>query len=77
MKINSLGYNINEPEETHRDESVMLPKIIGLLATQPDFDKQKMLNEIGISEYDFNELTFDSLTKLDVQKKKPKLRIVE
>lgn len=77
IKINSLGYNINEPEETHRDESLMLPKIISVLASQPSFDKNKMLDEIGISEEDFNQLTFDALVKVEPPKKKHKLYIVE
>ncbi len=66
IKINSLGYNINEPEETHRDESLMLPKIISVLASQPSFDKNQMLDEIGIVEEDFNQLTFDALTKVEL-----------
>ena len=49
MKINTLGYHINEPNETHRDESVMLPKLILTLASDPKFSKQKMLDEIRIS----------------------------
>jgi Zn-dependent peptidase ImmA (M78 family) len=69
IKINSLGYNINEPEETHRDESLMLPKIISVLASQPSFDKNKMLDEIGISEEDFNQLTFDALAKVEPRRK--------
>ena len=77
MKMNSLGYNINEPNETHRDESLMLPKIISVLSSQPSFDKNQMLDEIGISEDDFNQLTFDSLAKVDIPKKKSKLYIVE
>lgn len=77
MKINSLGYNVNEPEETYRDESLMLPKIISVLASQPSFDKNRMLDEIGISENDFNQLTFDGLAKLDISKKKSKLYIVQ
>ena len=77
MKMNSLGYNIIEPEETHRDESLMLPKIISVLSSQPSFDKNQMLDEIGISEDDFNQLTFNSLGKVDIQKKKSKLYIVE
>ena len=77
IKINSLGYNINEPEETHRDESLMLPKIISVLASQPSFDKNKMLDEIGISEEDFNQLAFDALVKVEPPKKKHKLYIVE
>ena len=77
MKINSLGFNITEPEETHRDESLMLPKIMSVLASHPSFDKNKMLDEIGISEDDFNQLTFDSLAKIDIPKKKSKLYILE
>jgi Zn-dependent peptidase ImmA (M78 family)/transcriptional regulator with XRE-family HTH domain len=77
MKINSLGYNVNEPEETHRDESLMLPKIFSVLASQASFDKNRMLDDIGISEDDFNQLTFDSLAKLESPKKKSKLYIVQ
>lgn len=77
MKINSLGYHIEEPEETHRDESMMLPKIVSLLVSQPSFDKNKMLDEIGISEDDFNQLTFDALAKVDIPKKKTKLYLVD
>ncbi|TCM68448.1 Zn-dependent peptidase ImmA (M78 family) [Acinetobacter calcoaceticus] len=76
MKMNSLGFNINEPEETHRDESLMLPKIMSVLFSHPSFDKNKMLDEIGISEDDFNILTFDALLKVDPPRKKPKLYIV-
>lgn len=76
IKINSLGYNKNEPNETHRDESVMLPKLISILASDPKFNKQKMLDEIGISEKDFNELTFDALAKYEASKPRPKLYVV-
>lgn len=69
MKMNSLGYNITEPEETHRDKSLMLPKIISVLSSQPSFDKNQMFDEISISENDFNQLTFDSLAKVDIPKK--------
>lgn len=69
MKMNSLGYNITEPEETHRDKSLMLPKIISVLSSQPSFYKNQMLDEISISENDFNQLTFDSLAKVDIPKK--------
>jgi hypothetical protein len=55
----------------------MLPKIISVLASQPSFDKNKMLDEIGISEEDFNQLTFDALAKVEPPKKKHKLYIVE
>ena len=77
IKINSLGYNINEPEETHRDESLMLPKIMSVLASQEKFDKNQMLDEIGISETDFNQLTFDALEKVELPKKKHKLYLVD
>lgn len=77
MKINSLGYHIQEPEETSRDESLMIPKIIAVLAAQPTFDKNRMLDEIGISEDDFNQLTFNSLEKVESKKLKTKLYIVE
>lgn len=76
MKINSLGYHLSEPNETHRDESVMLPKLISTLASDPKFSKQKMLDDIGISEKDFNELTFDALAKFEASKPKPKLYVV-
>jgi hypothetical protein len=76
MKINTLGYHINEPNETHRDESVMLPKLILTLASDPKFSKQKMLDEIRISEKDFNELTFDSLIKYEESKPRPKLYVI-
>lgn len=77
MKINSLGYHIEEPNETNRDESLMLPKIISILASQPSFDKNQMLDDIGISENDFNQLTFDSLAKQEIPKKKTTLYIVK
>lgn len=77
MKINSLGYHLNEPNETHRDESVMLPKLMMTLASDPKFSKQQMLDEIGISEKDFNELTFDALSKFEESKPKPKLYLVQ
>ena len=77
MKMNSLGYNIIEPEETHRDESLMLPKIISVLSSQPSFDKNQMLDEIGISEDDFNQLTFDALAKVESPKKKHRLYLVD
>lgn len=76
MKINTLGYHINKPNETHRDESVMLPKLILTLASDPKFSKQKMLDEIRISEKDFNELTFDSLIKYEESKPRPKLYVI-
>ena len=47
----------------------MLPKIISVLASQPSFDKNKMLDEIGISEEDFNQLTFDALAKVEPRRK--------
>nr|WP_227523612.1 ImmA/IrrE family metallo-endopeptidase [Acinetobacter pseudolwoffii] len=76
MKINTLGYHINEPNETHRDESVMLPKLILTLASDPKFSKQKILDEIRISEKDFNELIFDSLIKYEESKPRPKLYVI-
>lgn len=76
MKINTMGYHLNEPEETHRDESIMLPKIMELLASQPDFNKEKMLNEMRISEDDFNSLTFDVLKKWE-DSQKPKFYFVD
>lgn len=77
MKLSSLGYNSNEPNETHRDGSIMLPKLITTLASDPKFDKNRMLDEIGISEKDFNELTFDALAIFEASKPKPKLYIVD
>lgn len=76
MKINTMGYHLNEPEETHRDESIMLPKIVELLASQPDFNKQKMLSEMRVSEDDFNSLTFDVLRKWE-DTQKPKFYFVD
>ena len=76
MKLSSLGYNSSEPNETHRDESIMLPKLIATLSSAPKFDKNRMLDEIGISEKDFNALTFDALAKFEASKPKPKLYIV-
>ncbi len=75
IKINSLGYHINEPHETHRDESLMFTRILSVLAAQPNFSKTRMLDEIGISEDDFNELTFDSLNS--ITKPKPILRVLD
>ncbi|OAL78070.1 ImmA/IrrE family metallo-endopeptidase [Acinetobacter terrae] len=77
IKISSLGYHLEEPQETYRDESVMLPKIISVLASDPKFNKNKMLDEIGISEDDFNQLTFDSLIKIESSKPERKLYLVE
>ena len=57
-------------------ESVMLPKLILTLASDPKFSKQKMLDEIRISEKDFNELTFDSLIKYEESKSRPKLYVI-
>ncbi|WLF83494.1 XRE family transcriptional regulator [Moraxella sp. ZY210820] len=75
-QINILGYHINEPEETHRDESVMLPKIMQLLTSQPNFSKEQMFEELGFYEDDFNALTFDVLKKVE-HAKKPKLYFVD
>lgn len=75
-QINTLGYHINEPEETHRDESVMLPKIMQLLTSQPNFSKEQMFEELGFYEDDFNALTFDVLKKVE-HTKKPKLYFVD
>lgn len=75
-QINTLGYHINEPEETHRDESVMLPKIMQLLTSQPNFSKEQMFEELGFYEDDFNALTFDVLKKVE-HAKKPKLYFVD
>lgn len=79
MKINMLGHNKIEPEETHRDESLMIPKVLSLLVSQPNFDKNRMLDDIGISEKDFNDLTFNALEKLlpTKPKRERKLYIVE
>lgn len=75
-QINTLGYHINEPEETHRDESVMLPKIMKLLTSQPNFSKEQMFEELGFYEDDFNALTFDVLRKWE-DAQKPKFYFVD
>lgn len=77
MKITANGYHIDEPEGTHHDESIMLPKIISVLASSPGFNKNQMLDEIGISEDDFNQLTFDALAKFEATKKRPHLVLVD
>ena len=50
---------------------------MSVLASQEKFDKNQMLDEIGISEKDFNQLTFDALEKVELPKKKHKLYLVD
>jgi len=54
-----------------------MTKIISVLVAQPSFDKNQMLDEIGISEDDFNQLTFDALAKIEPPKKKHKSYLVD
>ncbi|WP_313400240.1 ImmA/IrrE family metallo-endopeptidase [Acinetobacter variabilis] len=79
MKINSLGYHKNEPSPTHHDHSVLHLKLLKLLDAKGGFSVNSMLDEIGISREDFNNLTFNSLDAFTEYKdsKKPKLRIVQ
>ena len=78
MKINSLGYHKNEPQATHHDQPILHLKLLKLLDMKGSFSINEMLNEIGISEEDFNNLTFNSLKHFKEYKnsKKPKLRIL-
>ncbi len=79
MKINSLGYHKNEPHPTHHDQSILHLKLLKLLDAKGNFSVNDMLSEIGISEEDFDNLTFKSLTLFKEYKdsKRPKLKIVE
>lgn len=79
MKINSLGYHKNEPQPTHHDQPILHLKLLKLLDAKGNFSVQEMLNEIGISEEDFDNLTFKSLTLFRAYKvsTRPKLKIVE
>lgn len=78
MKINSMGYHKNEPQPTHHDHSLLYLKLLKLLDTKGNFSIKNMLNEIGISEEDFDSLTFKSLSLFKEYKnlKKPKLRLL-
>lgn len=77
IRINSYGYHINEPEPTHRDHSLLFTKILKVLSSEHNFSINKMLDEMGISKKDFNDLTFNSLETLEFSKIKPKLYLVE
>lgn len=79
MKINSMGFHINEPEPTNHDESILYVKMLKILDEKGDFSISEMLDEIGISWADFDSLTFQSLTTFTQLKpaKKPHLRILE
>lgn len=79
MKINSLGYHKNEPQPTHHDQSVLYLKLLKILDTKSNFSVNEMLNEIGISERDFDNLTFKSLSLFKEYKesRRPKLKIVD
>ena len=79
MKINSLGYHKNEPQPTHHDQSILYLKLLKLLDAKGNFSINEMLNEIGISWEDFDNLTFRSLTLFTDYKesKRPKLTIVQ
>lgn len=78
MKINSLGYHKNEHQPTHHDQPILHLKLLKLLDAKGNFSINEMLNEIGISEEDFNNLTFNSLRHFKEYKnsKKPKLRLL-
>lgn len=76
IRINSFKYHINEPDPTYGDQSLFYSKILKLLSSQPNFSLNKMLDEIGISKQDFNDLTFNSLDKFEESKPKPKLYVV-
>lgn len=78
MKINSLGYHKNEPQPTHHDQSILYLKLLKLLDAKGSFSISEMLDEIGISWDDFDNLTFNSLTSFRNYKesKKTKLTIV-
>lgn len=77
IRINSFGYHVNEPDPTYGDQSLFYSKILKILSNQPNFDSDKMLEEIGISKQDFNDLTFNSLEKFEASKPKSKLYIVK
>lgn len=77
ININSLGYHLNEPNPTYQDQSLIFQKILKVLSSEPSFSSEKMLEQIGISRNDFNLLTFDALGKLELNKPKSKLYLVE
>lgn len=77
IRINSYGYHLNEPEPTYCDQSLLLPKMLKVLSTEDNFSVNKMLDDIGISYKDFNDLTFNTLEELELSKPKRKLYLVE
>ena len=78
MKINSMGFHINEPKPTSPDLSILHLKMLKILDETGGFSVEQMLDEIGISRKDFDNLTFSSLTLFEDYKnsKKPKLRLL-
>ncbi|QIC65344.1 ImmA/IrrE family metallo-endopeptidase [Acinetobacter schindleri] len=76
ININSLGYHINEPNPTYQDQSLIFQKILKVLSSDTSFSSNKMLDEIGISKQDFNDLTFNSLEKFEASKPRQKLYVV-
>lgn len=76
IRINSFGYHLNEPDPTYGDQSLFYSKILKTLATQDGFSISKMLDGIGISRSDFNDLTFYSIDKFEESKPRPKLYVV-
>lgn len=78
MKINSMGFHIKEPRPTNPDLSVLHLKMLKILDEAGGFSVGQMLDEIGISKNDFDNLTFSSLTLFEEHKnsKKPKLRLL-
>lgn len=77
ININSLGYHLNEPNPTYQDQSLIFQKILKVLSSDSNFSIPKMLDKIGISKQDFNDLTFNSLEKLESEKPKSKLYLVD
>ena len=78
MKISSMGFHINEPKPTNQDLSILHIKMLKILDEAGGFSVGQMLDEIGISRKDFDNLTFNSLTLFEDYKnsKKPKLRLL-
>lgn len=77
IRINSYGYHINEPEPTYSDQSLLFTKILKVLSSEDNFSVNKMLDDMGVSHKDFNDLTFNSLEKLELTKPKRKLYLVK
>lgn len=78
MKINTMGFHINEPEPTQADGSILYLKMLKILDQVDGFSINNMLDDIGLTWEDFDNLTFKSLTEFSIYKEsqRPKLRLV-